>query len=386
MFTDAISEMRSTLNKALTAYNSSNTDESYRLCMELLNKIPVQFLNYISDTLHIIGLIQISHGEHGEGRKNLEKANILFPNNSQVHAHIGLHYAETENNIEKAAIELKKAEAINPDDPIVKTLKQYIEKNKADQLPSIFLNSMPKSASISVWKALYGGLCVPRHRLSLNIKSLKYETVDPERAKTFAQGNCVALEHLAATNNNLFALESAGIDRLILHVRDPRQAMLSWVHFIDKLNQSNDFNVVDYPLCDGYFSLSHEDQIHCKDYFESSFEEKIDTHIKHYLPLLVEWVSGWIEVDENPNRKMKILFTEFEDFKHEPLTYFEKILSFYTIDKNKFNISDSGLNKGKGHFRKGLVDEFRDVFSEKQLTQANELIPDKIFNKFGWRK
>ena len=90
--------------------------------------------------------------------------------------------------------------------------------------------------------------------------------------------------------------------KLVLHLRDPRQAMISWIHHLDRIT-GNDYksehNLSVHPAPD-------------KDYYSFSFEEKVDWQIKNYLPQLNKWTFEWLTYAEN---KQKILVTEFNEMK-----------------------------------------------------------------------
>jgi len=372
------------VNEAVSEFNKQDFERSYQLCVELMDQIPLQFLSGLSDAFLIKGLIQLHKGFPDEGKENLKKAGVLFPQNSQIPALLGFQYAQN-GDFKKAYEKLRIAEKTEIDNPAIKDLRDYLYRLENDRIPGVFFNSIPKSGTLSIWGALYRGLNVPRIFIANNVKSFKYEIVDPEQAKKVARGNCVAQGHVAATNLNLFLLEKAGVRKVVVHVRDPRQAMLSWIHYIESLYAADSFLVLDYPLCDDYFSLTHEEQIHCEQYFLKKLEEKISVHIEHYMPMLIEWLIGWMEQEEHPKCNIKIKFTRFEDFKYEPEKFYRDILSFYNIDMARFKMPDFNLH-GKSHFRKGLVEEFRDVFTSEQMGKVNDMIPDRIFNKFGWRK
>jgi len=385
LLTDEFYALKIIVDEALSAFNQRDFDRSHQLCMDFLGKIPDDLLKYIADAFHISGLIELSKGYLEQGKIKLEKSSILHPLNSQVHAHLGYYYAEMEGDIFKAGERLEKARKLNPNDASVKRLEDFLVRLKKDTIPGVMVNSMPKSGTMSIWGALHSGLRVQRVFISNNVKSFKYEIVDPERAKRFVNGSCAAQGHIAATNLNLYLMKKAGIGRMVIHVRDPRQAMLSWVHFIDRLYKTNAMLVLDYPLCENYFLLTHEEQIHCHQYFKKDLKEKIDIHIDHYLPLLIEWLIGWMDQEEHPKCDIKLKFTRFEEFKLEPEKFYADILSFYDIDMAKFEMPNLKL-QGKSHFRKGLTEEFRDVFTPEQMEKANAKIPDRIFNKFDWRK
>ncbi|MBU1344430.1 MAG: sulfotransferase domain-containing protein, partial [Proteobacteria bacterium] len=204
-------------------------------------------------------------------------------------------------------------------------------------------------------------------------------------AKRLVQGNCVAQGHIAAKNINLFLLEKAGVKKIVVHVRDPRQAMLSWIHYIENLHNTKSLPVLDYPLCDHYFSMTHEQQIVCKAYFNKPFDQKIDQHIEQYYPLLLQWLSGWIAAEENPKTSLKIKFTYFDDYKKNPEKFYSRILSFFDIDIKRFDMTESNLQR-KSHYRSGAINEFRNVFTPVQMKRLNTMTPDRIFDKFQWEK
>jgi hypothetical protein len=55
------------------------------------------------------------------------------------------------------------------------------------------------------------------------------DQIDPQDALTFSGGGFVSQNHLAPSPENLQILQYLGL-KMILHLRDPRQALLSWVY------------------------------------------------------------------------------------------------------------------------------------------------------------
>ncbi|NOX34933.1 MAG: hypothetical protein GXP56_14605 [Deltaproteobacteria bacterium] len=376
--------MKRIVNEAILEFNKQDFERSYQLCVELMDQIPLQFLSGLSDVFLIKGLVQLHKGFPDEGKENLKKAGVLFPQNSQIPALLGFQYAQN-GDFKKAYEKLRIAEKAKTDNPVIKDLRDYLYRLEKDRIPGVFFNSIPKSGTLSIWGALYRGLGVPKIFITNNVKSFKYEIIDPEQAKKVVRGNCVAQGHVAATNLNLFLLEKVGVRKVVVHVRDPRQAMLSWIHYIESLYVAGSFLVLDYPLCDNYFSLTCEEQIHCEEYFSKSFEKKIDQHIEHYYPMLIQWLSGWINAHENPKCSLKIKFTYFENFKSNPENFYTQVLSFFDIDRSEFDMTDSNLQR-KSHFRSGAVNEFRSILTPAQLERLNIMTPDRIFDRFQWRK
>ncbi|HDN26564.1 MAG TPA: hypothetical protein ENG03_05625 [Thioploca sp.] len=77
------------------------------------------------------------------------------------------------------------------------------------------------------------------------------------------------------------------------------------------------------------------------------------------------------------------MFTQYEDFKENPDAFFASIWAFYDLDKS-FTYKVKTLRVGERHFRKGMVDEWRQVFSPEQAVKASQMIPERLFKKFKW--
>ncbi len=381
---DDLQKLIEKTQQALNVFNNQQLDECSDLCIGILNSVPVSLLKCMSDAFHMLGLICLKRGRRLQGEDFLQKAVTFYPENFQAMANLGLYYAEN-GEFDKAEKKLKLAQQKDARDQLVVRLENVFTRLKKERFPGIFINTIPKSGSLSIWTGLYGGLDIPRARLGTKLRSLKYDVVHPEKAEKLAKGNLVAQEHLIAAPHNLDALEKAGIDKVVVHVRDPRQAMLSWVHHIDTLSSENGLHILEYPLCDNYFSLSREDQISCPSYFDKDFSRKVDVHLENYFPILIDWLMSWVELADNPNKRIKVLFTFFEDLKFKPDDFYLNILKFYEIDPAKFSMPNAP-KKGISHFRKGQVDEFRQVFTPEQLEKATRMMPDILFEKFGWER
>tara|TARA_B110000008_G_scaffold119766_1_gene122447 strand:+ start:1654 stop:2856 length:1203 start_codon:yes stop_codon:yes gene_type:complete len=179
--------------------------------------------------------------------------------------------------------------------------------------------------------------------------------------------------HSPAIEPNLWSL-SLITDRIIVNFRDPRQALLSWVYYMEYLRFTGNLSaLIDYKIPDGYF--------------EWTIDKQIDWQINEYfMPINVKWINGWIEADKNPEFSCKIYFSLFENLVNNPRKYFQEILSFYGISENKFVYPEKPTFKGKTHIRKGRTDEWRVALSKKQIEAINKIIPEEWFDKFNWER
>ena len=130
--------------------------------------------------------------------------------------------------------------------------------------------------------------------------------------------------HAAALKPNLWNL-SLITDKIIVNFRDPRQALISWVHYMEYLRYSGNVSgLVEYQIPDGYFQWS--------------FEQQLDWQIENYfIRVNVEWIRGWLNADENPEFPCEIHFSQHDVLAKNQKKYFQNILSFYGIPEEKFN-------------------------------------------------
>ncbi|MEG3969483.1 tetratricopeptide repeat protein [Microcoleus sp. T2B6] len=236
------------------------------------------------------------------------------------------------------------------------------------EIPGIFLNTLPKSGSMYVLEAISNGLNKPWMRIVVD----DGENISRGAVNILADEMKLAHEHLPASLRNLCLITEV-LDRLIVHVRDPRQAILSWVHHLSKtIAETEDVISLMHiiPDAENYFSLSLTDQI--------SWQIE-----KGHLSAVINFIEGWLDAEANPSFYPKILFTKYEDLAADPQAFFESILNFYEIDKSRFTFPEPP-QQGKLHYRQGRADEWREVFTSEQAAKASSMIPKRLFDKFGW--
>lgn len=233
--------------------------------------------------------------------------------------------------------------------------------------PAMLITTMPKSASESIWNRLAEGLGLGQCYFSLGL--FPDCCLVPSRVWFVSQGGVISKEHICATPHNLRTLKTHGITRVIAHLRDPRQAVLSWVHFVrDDVSQR-----LLAPLSRKIVPPSGT--------FDLPLEGQIDWGIDNYLPHLMNFVRGWMEADSDPDSGVSVAFLSFEQFRVEPEAYIDRALDFYGIDKATFRTEAEAETV---HLRKGLIDEWREVFTPAQQARAWELIPGDLAERHGW--
>lgn len=240
-------------------------------------------------------------------------------------------------------------------------LRQFPE---LQQSPAIFLNTLPRSASIYLTTAL---------RLMLGREFLMVAEIDSIddplyeiSARLLASGGVVSQAHLPASPHNLELL-NRWFKQLVIHIRDPRQASLSLVYLFNQRLQGqrvkfNPAPPVDYP---GW-----------------QLSEQIDWNLEYAYPRLLEWIMGWLRVIDEHSFQGRIYLSRYEDFVAEPERFYQQLLGFYGLCSEMTQL-DYKPAVGYLNFRKGQPQEWRSIMSPAQQALANRLLPQalkKIFD------
>jgi hypothetical protein len=233
---------------------------------------------------------------------------------------------------------------------------------------SILLNTMPKSGSIYVLKSLAKILGL--RTMYIGSQYGLIDQIDVKDALTFSRGGFVSQNHLAPSAENLQILQHFKL-KMVLHLRDPRQALLSWIHYLHYITGGNDKS--EQLL---YFTPRTP-----PGYFEFSLSRQIDWQIANYMPQLVAWATRWVEIADRGT--IPILITHQNDLRLEEKTFFDAILAFYQIDLD-YVLPNLARTMDETHFRKADPMEWRRTFTPDQAMPATSLISDSMSKRFGW--
>jgi len=236
-------------------------------------------------------------------------------------------------------------------------------------LPPMLITTLPKSASESIWNRLAEGLGLAQSHISLGL--FPDCCILGPRARSLADGGVIAKEHVAASPHNLEMLRRAGIRRVLVHLRDPRQALVSWAHFV-----ANDVSM--RLLAPIWRKIVPPAAVLTK-----GLEAVTDWSIEHYLTLQVAWVQSWVTAAEAADDRLMVEFLDFEGFRKDPDGYLSQALSFFRVDPKAFEEARSAAAEVV-HLRRGEVDEWRRVLSPAQQRRADALLPPDLARRFGW--
>ena len=231
-----------------------------------------------------------------------------------------------------------------------------------------YLNTMPRSGSMYM-----------SHHLGRVYGTLFFRIASPgfpeshlieEKVRILSKGGLWDQGHLNASEGNLDILEANGVSRILLHVRDPRQATLSWAHHSER----------EMVGPNAHLRLRMGNRVP-RDYDDRAWDEKLQWHAENWLPVLVEWTKRWVDVQSNDPR-FRIKLSEFRNLKERPIETINGMFELFDIPFRTEEVLET--RPGLAHFRKGSVDEWQDVFSIKQKETMGRLIPVEMKTMFGW--
>jgi tetratricopeptide (TPR) repeat protein len=331
---------------------------------------------------HQLGKTQVALGDYAAAAQSLKQAIALKPD--LVDAYIDLHESLLAEERVPEAIEafdtalragaLSALRGVHVHPALMSGTADFMA-TQANAIrrgvPSIMLNSLGNSGSTYVMLRLVAGLHIPGHSILLG----QFDTRDrpiPEAVANMAKGGAICRQHFYATEEILALFRQHNIEEMILQIRDPRQLVLSNLHYIEML------------YADGSYVPSRSRAAFTKDYFEWPMEAKLDYLIDNFIPRDTGMIQSWIDAEEAwPD--LRIHYCTYESMVDDPDEFLRDILDFYDIPHDRFNWS-ARVDKSEAHFRKGKIDEWRGTFSERQKHRAWELMPEALSQRFEWRQ
>jgi predicted nuclease of restriction endonuclease-like (RecB) superfamily len=234
----------------------------------------------------------------------------------------------------------------------------------------LLLNTVPKSGSVFLRTAI--SRTVNANLVEIGNGFGFIDQINVRKLINLVESNSpvVCQGHFACDQINAQTLEYMNT-KMVLHLRDPRQVLLSWIHHLDRITGKdvNSENVLyTFPRVP-------------RNYFEFDLSTKIDWQIANFLPECNTWTSKW--VDYAQDHQKNVLVTEYKGLR-DPVFLLRKIFDFTGINTDEITIPSLGEATDVTHFRKGLEKEFLEVFSSSQLRRCNQIAPTDIYKRFGW--
>ncbi len=193
-----------------------------------------------------------------------------------------------------------------------------------------------------------------------------FELQDCIKAGERSGHGCIFKGHQPPSRHNLIILETF-FEKMVLNVRDPRQALLSWINNVEHMRDDVYSRLMGIP---------HE-------YFDWSWETKLDWQIDNYFQLQIDWLDQWWKCLLEKKTKFEIILTRFEDLKQNAALHFKRICDAYNLPQ--MLPEDMPTPKqGESNYRSGSINEWRQVFSETQKGKLQKKIPSSLASFYDW--
>lgn len=239
----------------------------------------------------------------------------------------------------------------------------------AEETPILLINTLPKSGSMFISKTMDQHLSKSGCRfVRVSDSTAPIDFLNEERILSVKGKEVLTQEHLDASEENL-ALLKKYIPKFLLHVRDPRQSLISWYHHVDQVKREHE-------------ELWYENIRPPKGYFWWSRTKKMDWMIENFLPTQVAWLEGWKKALENQD--LDIMLTRFEDMQQDPQAYFEEVYAFFGKNIEGLELSAFKSKNKDLHQRKGEVNEWERVLTPRQKKRVSQLVPQELLEYYGW--
>ena len=226
--------------------------------------------------------------------------------------------------------------------------------------PIVFI-AMPKSASKTIAKRTAAALgttivLIARKRggqiwpanTTLNIREVLYASLTRK----------VLHEHCVADNITIDQLKRV-TDHVVVHIRDPRQVLVSMMHhFFDAEEDVDRFGI-------------EPDRINPEDWTST-----LDYLIDEVFPVLLKYVIDWHKVSKEGS--LDVSFVTYELFVRDPSQYFSNL---FAIWEGSPGLPVPDINQ---HFRKGDSSEWRNILTKRQQERVNRVIPPVLLEEFNW--
>ncbi len=182
--------------------------------------------------------------------------------------------------------------------------------------------------------------------------------------------------HLRATARNLQAFRNAVVGKIAVLVRDPRDAIISWWHHMEREDVRADGLALSALIKDGLAP---------SDYYDLALTPKLDTLIASLMPHFQSWLREWLQAKPEG---IEVRFFRYEDFARNQAEGVRSILQFFGYNDEPA-LPPERLGRGAGidqttHFREGLVGSFFRETNQEQYDAASKLIDAHLYQQFNW--
>jgi hypothetical protein len=238
-------------------------------------------------------------------------------------------------------------------------------------LPPIILMSMPKSGSIFLAQSLCRVLQIRLARFG------NYGFTQPvvwsKGIRRIRSGNYVCQEHLPASDHVIASLGIL-VPSIIVHIRDPRRALVSWIGHLNDLLEAG-------RLIDAY---AFAERVMPDGYLQWDAERQLDWHVTHVMPRLVHWIEGWVRAHDDPSCKLRIVLSTLEALQADQENALRRLLDELGISYRDEWLKQPGPIVGKRNVRRDPSEDRKSKYPRALWERATAAVPAELRERFNW--
>jgi hypothetical protein len=246
----------------------------------------------------------------------------------------------------------------------------------ADQL-HVLLIGLPKSANVFIRECLM--LSCRCDYVEVSIPGPDSQIIDVRKLEEFiTRRRAIAGDHIRPTKWNMDLLACTGLDRMTLLARDPRDALVSYWHHLERSDIRDLWWVKASEIVSGARSA---------DYSSLSSSERLDDLIEHSYSGFQAWLQHWMATVES-NKRFDYHIVQYETFIQDRPKALKAIAQFHGLDISPVlpshgEVAERGIRRTT-HFRRGEAGSHLHEMSARQQERVNTLSNRELFAYFGW--
>lgn len=243
----------------------------------------------------------------------------------------------------------------------------------SQNIPSFFSSFLPKSGGTFLHNRLInaGAVEIPHHTQS-PIDFLGCSYLIPSWLRVFLDGGASCHTHFPSMAWNLRIINEVGVQRIWLHLRDPRQAALSAYWHGQGVGQgSGDWETrrLQNEKEARDIRLRRVGDVH-------RYDKPFDVQIRENFDRFLCWITSWLMASKV--LKCDMLFTTYEKMLTDRSAFEKLVLRFHGSE----HLRDvfEGEVSPKDRFRRGLVDEWRTVVDAETCEWMSDRMPQEVLS------
>jgi hypothetical protein len=251
----------------------------------------------------------------------------------------------------------------------------------SERVPHLTVISLPKSATVYFLRSIEATLAAAHCRITCPSGNIRDDILAKDLFAYVGRSCAMAGDHAPASERNLRLLAAAGIKRVVIMVRDPRDALVSWWRHLERPDiRGAAWEAAHYASCglmsEGYYGLTPE--------------QKLADLVEHMFPAMQEWLNGWAAAMEH-SPEFTFHVSRYEDFVQDPRKSLTEVYRFFGHDVEPVVPQREGASENLlagihtfTHFRRGVVGSHRDEVPAHLLARLNVRVDRALFARFGW--